>query len=694
MPIIPPLLYNNKYISDFKVKADIFNNHFSKQCSLIPSSSSLPDVIFGPLSYSSLSSFTVDADMLLNLIRSLDVNKSHGSDQISVRMLKICDSSIIKPLTIIFNSSLKSGVFPSAWKKANIIPIHKKGDKMNIKNYRLISLLPICGKLFEKVIFNSLYKYYESNNILNINQSGFRSGDSCINQLINITHDVFQSFDSNPSLEVRGVFLDISKAFDRVWHKGLLFKLKSNGVEGNIYNLIESFLSNRLQRVVLNGQNSKWEKISAGVPQGSILGPLLFLIYINDISENLESNVKLFADDTSIYSVVFDPNLSAIKLNNDLLKIQQWAYQWKMSFNPDPTKQAQELIFSRKNNKPYHPDLIFNQTNVNRTSSHKHLGLILDEKLNFKEHVKVLVDKASKGISIIRKLRYQIPRHSLVSLYKSFIRSTLEYVDVIYDQPSNNYFSDKIESIQYNAALAITGAIRGTSREKLYKELGFEYLSSRRWFKRLCLFHKVYHNKSPEYLYSIIPQPHHLFNLRNQNLIPQIYCRTNIFSDSFFPTVINEFNKLDYKVSHQLSFQSFRRILLKSIKPVPNSLFDACDPHGIKLLTRLRVGLSHLKDQKFRHGFNDTIDPFCPCNMETETVSHFFLRCLNYTNLRLDLMNELMIINSNLLQYDDEKLTETLLYGDKNLSHDTNSKIINLSISFITKSNRFDGPLL
>ena len=131
---------------------------------------------------------------------------------------------------------------------------------MNNKNYRPISLLPLCGKLFEKVIFNSLYKYYESNNILNINQSGFRSSDSCINQLINITHDVFQSFDSNPSLEVRGVFLDISKAFDRVWHKGLLFKLKSNGVEGNIYNLIESFLSNRLQIVVLNGQSSNWEK--------------------------------------------------------------------------------------------------------------------------------------------------------------------------------------------------------------------------------------------------------------------------------------------------------------------------------------------------------------------------------------------------------------------------------------------------
>ena len=211
------------------------------------------------------------------------------------------------------------------------------------------------------------------------------------------------------------------------------------------------------------------------------------------------------------------------------------------------------------------------------------------------------MDKASKGISIIRKLRYLIPRHSLVTIYKSFIRSILEYADVIYDQPSNDSFSNKIESIQYNAALAITGAIRGTSKDKLYRELGLEHLSSRRWFKRFCLFHKIYHKKSPNYLYQLIPQNHNRFYLRNQHLIPQIFCRTNNFSDSFFPTAIKEFNKLDYQISHNVSFQSFRKFLLKSIRPVPNSLFDANDPYGVKLLTRLRVGLSHLKYQKFRH---------------------------------------------------------------------------------------------
>ena len=176
--------------------------------------------------------------------------------------------------------------------------------------------------------------------MFDINQSGFRKGDSCINQLIAITHEIFHSFDVNPSLETRGVFLDISKAFDRVWHDGIIFKLKSNGLTGKILKLIENFLSNRYQKVVLNGQSSSWSKIKAGVPQGSILGPLLFIIYINDISKELESNVKLFADDTSIFSIISDSNLSARILNNDLTKIQQWAFQWKMSFNPDLSKQA------------------------------------------------------------------------------------------------------------------------------------------------------------------------------------------------------------------------------------------------------------------------------------------------------------------------------------------------------------------
>ena len=174
-------------------------------------------------------------------------------------MIKICDETISLPLKIIFDTAFKSGSFPDKLKRANVVPVHKKGSKNILKNYRPISLLLIT-KIFEKCIYNSLYSYLESNDILSKSQSGFRKGDSCISQLLAITHEIYSSFDAYPSLETRGVFLDISKAFDRVWHEGLLYKLKSYGISGPLLILIKSFLTNRFQRVVLNGQTSNWKK--------------------------------------------------------------------------------------------------------------------------------------------------------------------------------------------------------------------------------------------------------------------------------------------------------------------------------------------------------------------------------------------------------------------------------------------------
>ena len=204
-----------------------------------------------------------------------------------------------------------------------------------------------------------MFRFFLDNKLISTNQSGFKPGDSCINQLLSITHEIYKSFDDG--LEVRSVFLDISKAFDKVWHEGVIFKLKQNGISGDLLNILTDFLSNRKQRVVLNGQVSTWTSVNAGVQQGFILGPLLFLIYINDLSDNLSSNVKLFADDTSLFSVIHDINISSAELNDDLKKISEWAFQWKMIFNLDATKQAQEVIFSRRKKKP---PLFFNQAIV------------------------------------------------------------------------------------------------------------------------------------------------------------------------------------------------------------------------------------------------------------------------------------------------------------------------------------------
>ena len=208
--------------------------------------------------------------------------------------------------------------------------------------------------------------------------------------------------------------------------------------------------------MVLNGQCLNRSSELAGVPQGSILGPLLFLIYINDLPEDLESSVKLFADETTLFSTVYDPNMSADQLDKNLKKISDWAYKWKMIFNPDFSKQA-EVIFSRKTNKISHPT-------TTRTSCQNHLGLYLDEKLNFSQHINIKISKANKGIGIIKRLSLILPRKSLITIYKSFNGPHLDYCDVIYDQTNNESFYTKIEQIQNNAALVITGAIGGTSQ--------------------------------------------------------------------------------------------------------------------------------------------------------------------------------------------------------------------------------------
>ena len=184
-----------------------------------------------------------------------------------------------------------------------------------------MSLLPICGKIFKRLIFSSLYQFLEEHKLLSIHQSGFRCIDSCINQLLFIVHTLYLVFDAYPTLDTRDFFLDISKAFDKVWHEGLIYKLKSMGFSDSLLKLIQSFLSNKFQRILLNGQTSKWLPVKAGVPQGSILGSLFFLIYINDLPENIESTVKLFVDDTSLFSVVHNSNILTEILSRDLPKI-------------------------------------------------------------------------------------------------------------------------------------------------------------------------------------------------------------------------------------------------------------------------------------------------------------------------------------------------------------------------------------
>ena len=322
VPKIPPLLVNSFFVLNYREKAKLFTNSFSQQCKPVSDDSALPN--FSYLRNERIEQIPIENEDIISLIRKLNPNKANGPDGISGQMLLLCDFSAISPLRIISNSVLSTAIYLDMWKLTNVTSIFKTGDKQLIKNYRPISLLPVCGKIFENIIFDNLYKHFTTHHLITRNQFGFRPSGSTTNQLIGLVDEIHRAFDSPKSLEVRAIFLDISKAFDKVWHDVLIFKMRQNGISGRLLKLFQNYLNNRKQRVVLNGFSSDYYSIESGVPQGSVLAPPLFLIYINDLERNIKSNVIFFADDTMLFSIVKNPVISASELNHDLKIISQW----------------------------------------------------------------------------------------------------------------------------------------------------------------------------------------------------------------------------------------------------------------------------------------------------------------------------------------------------------------------------------
>ena len=211
-----------------------------------------------------------------------------------------------------------------------------------------------------------------------------------------------------------------------MWNDDVIFKLRQNDISRDIINILRNFLRNRKQRVVLNGQFLSWAVVNAGVPQGSILGTLLLLRYINDFSDGLKSKCNLFADDTSLFSEIHDINTSATDLHVDLEKIGDWAFKWNMNFNPEPNKQTEEIIFSRKKTASPHPVVYFDNKPVKSSQLQKYLGTMFDSNISYQHHIKSILNKSDKTIGILRKFQLILPRHSLATIYKTFIRPHLQ----------------------------------------------------------------------------------------------------------------------------------------------------------------------------------------------------------------------------------------------------------------------------
>ena len=307
-------------------------------------------------------------------------------------------------------------------------------------------------------------------------QSGFRPEDSIVNQLVYLVHKVYDAF------------LDISKAFDKVWHKGLVYKLELLGVRGSPLKWFESYLSNRKQRVVVDGQTSSWCTIEADLPKGFVLGPLLFLIYINYITMNIhsdKSNCLLYEDDTSLFDIVESPNDSADKLNPDLEEMHSWAKTW-LVITINPTK-TECMTFSAKRTKQQHPDLFYDGKKIHEVSHYTHLGVTLFSNLSWREHILNIYEKASKRLNVLKGIKYQVGRDTLKALYKSLVRPLMEYADVVWNGCSDTE-SDLLDSVQYEAGKIVTGAMKGTSGQRLMCKLGWEELKTRRAIQKLTLY--------------------------------------------------------------------------------------------------------------------------------------------------------------------------------------------------------------
>ena len=240
-----------------------------------------------------LDSIHLEIEEVCSILKSLQVSKVCGPDMINNRILKEIADSVSPVLTDVFNTSLSLAQVPDIWKRSNVSPVYKKDDKDNVASYRPISLISSVGKVFEKAIHKHVHNFILANQIITPFQSGFMPRDSTVNQLTDMYNTFCQALDEGK--EVRVVFCDISKAFYKVWHRGLLAKLHHYGITGNLHRWFVSYLSNRFQRVTIPGGISDWVEILAGVPQGSILGPLLFLLFINDIVREINSNIRLFA---------------------------------------------------------------------------------------------------------------------------------------------------------------------------------------------------------------------------------------------------------------------------------------------------------------------------------------------------------------------------------------------------------------
>ena len=416
-----------------------------------------------------LDNIQISIDMIKSKLSKLNPLKSPGPDEIHGRILKECYIELAEPLSIIFKSSVESGEIPEDLRKANVTPIFKKGDKKLAKNYRPISLTSICGKILESIIRDKLMVFLDTNSLLIDTQHGFRNHRSCLTNLLDFFDKLTEETDKGHPVDI--VYLDFSKAFDTVPHERLLLKLEAHGIENTVLKWIINWLRNRKQRVVINGRKSKWKDVTSGVPQGSVLGPLLFLIYINDIDLGITSRLSKFADDTKIGRKISSLE-DVVAFQRDIDRLVAWGEKWQMEFNIDKCKQ---MHIGRHNLEfGYEMDGRW----LSAVDHEKDLGVFVHNTMKPSYQCIEARNKANKILSFISKSIDYKSKEVIKKCYISLVRPLLEYC-VQFWSPYLKQDIILLEKIQKRATKMIPQLSHLTYAERL-KELDMFTLRSRR----------------------------------------------------------------------------------------------------------------------------------------------------------------------------------------------------------------------
>ena len=434
-------------------------------------------VYHGLTSQESMEDFITDRDEVMKLCKEIKIMKSSGCDMISSRVCKDAFVILVDHLVHIFNCSLNSCVFPDAWKQARVVPLFKGGDQSDVSNYRPVSLLPLPGKLLEKIVHKKVVQFFEGQNFLSVHQGGFRKGHSTTATIADLTDEIFTEV--NKGLTTLAAFIDLSKAFDTVNTKILLKKLSKAGIRDNVLNWCKSYLTGRMQCTSANGLKSGFLPVSCGVPQGSVLGPLFFLVYVNDLEFVLNNrNVKLYADDTVLYQTGENCIQAERKLQVSLNLFSQWCSENALSINAKKTK-LMAFGSRSKVKKCKNTNVRLKNVRLKLVPSYKYLGFNLDPTLSYKTHIASVIGCVQHKLYMLSKIKRYLNTEVAILLYKSMLLPYLDYADVIFSN-ANTTELDKLQRLQNRCLRLCLGQQRLYSTDRAHKEAGVNFLQDRR----------------------------------------------------------------------------------------------------------------------------------------------------------------------------------------------------------------------